>query len=173
MAEEKNTVEKENDAQALPKPVQPKPASQKKPAKKPRKNASANAARREAEKQRRAAGSEKKKQSSAGAAPQMKILCRAGQLLRRHTMHLQGQRAKPALFKRPQRRMHRLRGPLPRKKNGKSCIHSPLYRSRLPVNSRSRHLQCRRARPQSRTGPQHRRLCPKAGRPLQKMLLMN
>ena len=72
MAEEKNTVEKENDAQALPKPVQPKPASQKKPAKKPRKNASANAARREAEKQRRAAGSEKKKQSSAGAAPQRK-----------------------------------------------------------------------------------------------------
>ena len=122
----------------------------------------------------------KRKNRAARALPlsgsvqgRMKILCRAGQLLRRHTVHLQGQRAKPALFKRPQRRMHRLRGPLPRKKNGKSRTHSPLYRSRLPVSSRSRPLQCRRARPQSRTGPQHRRLCPKAGRPLQKMLLMN
>lgn len=68
MAEEKNTVEKEDDAQALHKPVQLKPASQKKTAKKPRKNASANEVRREAEKQRHAAGGEKKKQSSAGAA---------------------------------------------------------------------------------------------------------
>ena len=62
----------------------------------------------------------KRKNRAARALPlsgsvqgRMKILCRAGQLLRRHTVHLQGQRAKPALFKRPQRRMHRLRGPLP------------------------------------------------------------
>ena len=72
MAEEKNTIEKENTAQAPQKLAQPKPASQKKPAKKPRRNASANAARREAEKQRRAAGSGKKKQGGAAAGPQPK-----------------------------------------------------------------------------------------------------
>lgn len=72
MAEEKNTIEKENTAQAPQKPAQPKPASQKKPAKKPRKNASANAARREAEKQRRAAGGGKKKQGGEAAGPQPK-----------------------------------------------------------------------------------------------------
>lgn len=77
MAEEKNTVEKENDAQALPKPVQPKPASQKKPAKKPRKNASANAARREAEKQRRAAGQRKEKTEQRGRCPSAEA-CRGG-----------------------------------------------------------------------------------------------
>ena len=69
MAEEKNTLE-----QNAPQGSQPKQEAQKKPAKKPRKNASAHASRRENEKKRRAAAGAQKRggeanNGSKGAAP--------------------------------------------------------------------------------------------------------
>lgn len=69
MAEEKNTLE-----QNAPQGSQPKQKAQKKPAKKPRKNASAHASRRENEKKRRAAAGAKKRGGEAnnggkGSAP--------------------------------------------------------------------------------------------------------
>ena len=69
MAEEKNTLE-----QNAPQGSQPKQEAQKKPAKKPRKNASAHASRRENEKKRRAAAGAQKRggeanNGSKGSAP--------------------------------------------------------------------------------------------------------
>ena len=69
MAEEKNTLE-----QNAPQGSQPKQEAQKKPAKKPRKNASAHASRRENEKERRAAAGAQKRggeanNGSKGSAP--------------------------------------------------------------------------------------------------------
>ena len=69
MAEEKNTLE-----QNAPQGSQPKQEAQKKPAKKPRKNASAHASRRENEKKRRAAAGAQKRGGEAnnggkGSAP--------------------------------------------------------------------------------------------------------